>query len=289
MHIKEEIVYIINLLCHFFFRYRINVLSIDETLIKVKKERKNVIRFGDGEFNLIQGRDIAYQRFNKQLSNRLEQILLSTTKSNLMICLPDIFNSLKKYTLPTEKFWLNNLRKNRKLFDRIDTKKVYGNAFMTRPYMEMRDKSKSSGYFTLIKELWEDKDLLVVEGKYTRSGIGNDLYDNAKSIRRIVCPSENAFSYLNQIERAILKEKRNSMILLMLGPTAKIIVDDFDYLGNQIIDMGHIDTEYEWFQKGYKEKVKLDNKHTAEFNNDEDIEPLYDSNYESQVIKVIGE
>ena len=42
-------------------------------------------------------------------------------------------------------------------------------------------------------------------------------------------------------------------------------------LDNQLIELGHIDSEYEWFKMGATYKVKLKNKHTAEFNLDENI------------------
>jgi Domain of unknown function (DUF1792). len=72
--------------------------------------------------------------------------------------------------------------------------------------------------------------------------------------------------------------------LLMLGPTAKVIVDDLQDLENQIIDLGHIDSEYEWFKMGATHKVKLENKHTAEFNFDENIGSVHDQTYEDEII-----
>ena len=58
----------------------------------------------------------------------------------------------------------------------------------------------------------------------------------------------------------------------MLGPTAKVLVSDLARQGYQAIDLGHIDSEYEWYEMGATYKVKLTNKHTAEFNHDEGIE-----------------
>ena len=39
----------------------------------------------------------------------------------------------------------------------------------------------------------KDRDVIICEGEKTRMGVGNDLLDNCKSIKRIICPSENAF------------------------------------------------------------------------------------------------
>jgi len=106
---------------------------------------------------------------------------------------------------------------------------------------------------------------LIVEGEYTRSGVGNDLFANARSIQRIICPAEDAYDEVDEIEEAIRNEAQNKLILLMLGPTAKVIVNDLQDLNNQMLDVGHIDTEYEWFKMGAKYPVPIGkNKHTAE-------------------------
>ena len=58
---------------------------------------------------------------------------------------------------------------------------------------------------------------------------------------------------------------QNKLILLMLGPTAKVIVNDLQDLDNQILDIGHIDTKYEWFKMDAKYVVSIGkNKHMAE-------------------------
>ena len=124
----------------------------------------------------------------------------------------------------------------------------------------MVDKIKSAQYFDKLKKLWNKRDVLIVEGAYTRSGIDNDLFNNANSIERIICPSKNSFEKIDEIETEIRKFAYNRLVLLMLGLTAKIIVDDLQDLTNQLIDLGHIDSEYEWFKMGAKYKVKLKNK-----------------------------
>lgn len=82
----------------------------------------------------------------------------------------------------------------------------------------------------------------------------------------------------------IRENAEDRLVLLMLGPTAKVIVDDLQDLDNQLIDLGHIDSEYEWFKIGATYKVKLKNKHTAEFNFDENIEAVHDQTYENETI-----
>lgn len=125
---------------------------------------------------------------------------------------------------------------------------------------------------------------MIVEGKNSRSGVGNNLFDNATLVQRIICPSRNAYSKIDEIENEVLKNGQDKLILLMLGPTAKVLAKRLSKEGYQAIDLGHIDSEYEWFKMGVTYKVKLKHKHTAEHNFDEDIEFLEDEKYEHEII-----
>lgn len=77
---------------------------------------------------------------------------------------------------------------------------------------------------------------------------------------------------------------RDKLILIMLGPTAKVLAYDLYRCGYWAIDLGHVDSEYEWFLIGARKKVKLKNKHTAENNFDEDISFSVDESYQSQIV-----
>ncbi len=269
--------------------FNIRVRDIDESLDLILNEHKSVIRFGDGEFNIIQGESIFYQDYNKELALRLKSIILSGNYDNTLICLPDVFEGLSRYNeyaritykrrfFPQNASFLKQIEK---------TGNWYGSTFISRPYIDLVDKSESPGYFEKLRKIWDQRDILIVEGKYSRSGVGNDLFNNAKSIMRIVCPAKNSYEKIDQIESAIRNHAQNRLILLMLGPTAKVVVDDLQDLNNQKIDIGHLDSEYEWFKMGVTDKVKLKNKHTAEFNRDVNIMPIHDKTYSSQIIERI--
>ena len=148
----------------------------------------------------------------------------------------------------------------------------------------MQDKSESAGYFEHLKQLWKGRDLLLVEGCTSRVGVGNDLFAEANSIKRIICPSKDAWSQYGEILESIMKYAEDRLILIMLGPTAKVLAYELSMRGYQAIDLGHIDSEYEWFQMGATHKVKLPNKHTAEHNYDENIVFEEDSEYKSQIV-----
>ncbi|PKZ36258.1 DUF1792 domain-containing protein [Lactobacillus crispatus] len=104
-----------------------------------------------------------------------------------------------------------------------------------------------------------------------------------------MCPPTNAYSRKKVIEDEIIKNAANRLILLMLGPTAKVIVADLiAQLNNQMIDIGQIDSEYEWMKMGVTNKVKIPHKHTAEFNfDDKQVKLEKDDNFDKQIISII--
>ena len=269
--------------------FDISVMSIDETLDQLLEMEQSLIRFGDGEFNLINGNSIAYQEYQENLAQEMREILLHAddTENKVLICLPEIFEIFKGSFLQnedSEKFWKQVLDDYGRFFQETCRAKVYGSTWISRPYIDNKDKSHAITQFEKIKSLFENKDILIVEGATTRSGVGNDLFNNALSIKRIICPSHHAFSKVDVIQQAILDHAPGRLILLMLGPTAKILAYRLSQLGYRALDLGHIDPEYEWMKMGAETRVQLKHKHTAEFNFDQGIEFIEDEDYNSQIV-----
>ena len=261
--------------------FDITVMSIDETLDELLATDKSLVRFGDGEFSLINGNSIAYQEYQEDLAQEMREILINADKEdNVLVCLPEIFGIFKGNFLQnkdSENFWKNELDYHGRFFQDICKAKRYGSAWISRPYINSEDKSKVATHFEKIKEFFAGKDILIVEGATTRAGVGNDLFNNVRSIKRIICPSHHAFSKVDVIQQTVLNHAAGRLILLMLGPTAKI-------LAYRALDLGHIDSEYEWMQMGAETKVQLKHKHTAEFNFDQGIEFIEDENYNNQIV-----
>ena len=70
---------------------------------------------------------------------------------------------------------------------------------ITRIYTAYKDKSNVPFYITKLKSLMQGRNITKVEGHKTRIGIGNDLLNNSKSIKRILCPTKNAFKLYDKI------------------------------------------------------------------------------------------
>lgn len=116
-------------------------------------------------------------------------------------------------------------------------------------------------------------------------GVGNDLLDNARSIRRIICPDKDAFDKYDIIYSAIEKNVNQSdLILISLGMTATVLAYDLSKEGFQAIDIGHVDIEYEWMRMGATKKCKVQNKRMAEIEGGQCENECSDAKYQYGVI-----
>ncbi|PER35126.1 glycosyl transferase family 8 [Bacillus cereus] len=263
------------------------IQSIDETLKKIIHDKASVARYGDGEFKLIHNLDITFQRADHLLSKRLKEILLSEDEK-FLVCLPDVFQDLSKYADEPKDYWSLHTAKYRlKWYKDLKKGKIYYNSFISRFYYPFRDKSKCNEWFILLKLIWKDRDIVLIEGSKSRLGIGNDLFDNAKSIERILVPEEHAFLHYNKILTAAKKNNKSKLILLAIGPTATILAYDLYKEGYQAIDIGHVDIEYEWFLRQAKTKIKIENKYVCEAGAGQNVGDIQDEKYLSEIKAVI--
>jgi len=267
---------------------KIRILSSDETLDEIIYHNKSIARFGDGEFNvLIKRKGCVFQRIEKKLSERLNEVLQSD-EEGFLVAISDFINLRKLSILKGEfRFIFGRFvhRNKFSLLKLLDRNKQYYSANISRFYIYYKNRSHSFNYVKKLKKLWNNRDVLIVEGSKTRIGAGNDLLNNTRSIKRILCPKENAFSVYDKILNTVVKNAKNELILISLGPTASVLAYDLFKKGYQAIDIGHVDMEYEWFIRGVERRIKIKNKYTIGVGNGRwNIEDIKDRNYFNQII-----
>lgn len=270
----------------------IQIMTIDETLDCLERGL-SIARFGDGEFNIIAGGGIAYQTVDVQLANRLREILVSKP-TNCLIGVPDAISTLDNLTAESLEFWTQNMIYCRKKWVELLTEKPdpiyrYGNTNVSRCYIRYQNKQFAGVWFERLMGVWQDKNVVVIEGEKTRLGCKNDFLKNAKSVKRIIGPAENAFAKIHEILKYVSENvDRSSVILLALGPTATVMAYELAQMGYQALDLGHCDIEYEWYCMGAVKKVAIQGKYTNEAKNGRIVDnSTVDDDYLSQIIKRI--
>ncbi len=272
------------------------ILSVEDTVNILQKERKCLARFGDGEFELMLGRSRPnFQSVDHELSKRLKEAL-NSEEENLLIAIADNYGSLDKYTDEAARdirmYMTKEVRKDH--MQLLDLNRQYYDAYLSRPYILFRDTKSAKYRFDRIKKIWDHEDVLIVEGEYTRFGVGNDLLENTKSVKRIIVPDVDAFCRYNEIKDAVCTFGKDKLILSIIGPTATVLAYDFAKMNYWIIDIGQLDTEYEWFLRKSKSKCSLEYKNASEADNyklvndsDNNDKWIYLSNYNNEIIKKI--
>ncbi|WP_026517134.1 GT-D fold domain-containing glycosyltransferase [Butyrivibrio sp. MC2021] len=250
---------------------------------RLVSEGKSIGRLGDGEFAAIAGeKRWNFQDVSKRLGEKIKETLESddeeflvglnpTFYSNLLDLPEAAANGVRAYMVPdVRRFHASLLKKE----------KIYADALMCDINSET-DVSE-------IKQIWNDKEVVFIEGRYTRMGVGNDLFDNCRSIERILAPSQNAVDKYDDIMTEALKQPKNKLILLALGPTATALSYDLFKEGYHAVDIGHLDLRYEQFIRNLKLLYNVDIPYKY-CNKDEvgelrDIPDPDDNTYEQQIV-----
>lgn len=281
-------------------RRKIDVRGNRETLDYILSARCSVSRYGDGEFQMIlrylgdttcMGGN-RFQDYNPELARKLYEIVSeSQPEINHIVCIPLWFHTgLHDYKPLVRRYCRDYMLLNlRRIFPILNPGRKYFNANISRFYMSFVDKAHCGPHVAKLKEIWNGRDICIVEGEKSRLGVGNDLFLNARSITRILCPPTNAFDKYDEILNGIsVNVSHDNLLILALGHTATVLAYDLARLDYQAIDLGHIDIEYEWMKMHAEEKTLIKNKYVNEVDGGDIVTDCDDADYLNQIILRIG-
>lgn len=286
--------FIMNFIYHWKNRgYHLNIMTSEETIAYILKSKCSIARFGEGEFEMILEPDsnLGFQSHDAKLAGRLKDVLGNKNPS-LLICIPYALNDIGGRTEHSRSFWFHWGEKRNQHHRIVSLIRqlhpngyCFGDTQITRPYIAYKTPKHGAKIFSELRQLWEGKDILFVEGEKSRLGIGNDLFSNAKSVKRILCPATNAFDCYDAIVKAVIEVWNGEIVLLALGPTATVLAADFASCGIQALDLGHVDIEYEWFLHGAKDHEKVEGKFTNESLNGQQVSECEDPEYIKSIVR----
>lgn len=268
------------------------IKSGEALLEKMIVDKTSLVRFGDGEFEIIQNRDRPwFQKVDNMLAERLRNVLRSDDPI-VNIAIAQDFQCLDQYKDECADIIRDYMSSGTRaeIVDLLDMNKTYYDAYVSRPYIIYKNTNKADKIFPLFKKLWRKRDICVVEGKYNRFGIGNDLLNDVKSVIRVACPEKNAWSRYEDILNYIIENvEKEVLILISLGPTATILAYDLAQKGYQAIDIGQLDNEYDWYLMRAESRIPIKGKMVAEFveEKDNDFCEDYEKQYRKELVKEI--
>lgn len=263
-------------------RQQIKVEPIEESLKIILRDRLSIGRYGDGEFKWMfkERESDNFEKNSPALAAALLKVI-QTDRTGFQVCIPDVFSGLSQYRKLDAFFWAGQLGHHGYRWVRtLNPRRTYLDSLVTRPYMIYRDRNQGKRLFRLIKDIWQDRQVILVEGSETRFGVGNDLLENAASVKRVICPAENAFEQYDEILDVVVDvitrfNEPDILVLVSLGPTATILANDANLKTSvQVLDIGHLDLEYSWMLMRIDEKAPLKYKYVNEVANGKNVQDI---------------
>lgn len=224
---------------------RPKIYTREETIKILQETNLSIARFGDGEIQVINGASIPYQKYDKKLAERLKEILKNQDENFLVGINRWYFHYIEMQNLNAMQMEFNTyampkIRKN--LMKLIDWEKQYCSAEITT--------NQSQEYFNECRKIWENKKLLIVGCKVARENLKYNIFDNAKE-EYLDIPNKHAFDLYDEVlDRIKNNYDKNTLIILMAGPAAKLWAFDLAKSGYRALDLGHIAKSYDYCMQG---------------------------------------
>jgi hypothetical protein len=226
-------IYIWNL-THPFFKRGI-FLSSSSTVRQLNDNNLSLIRWGDGETNLVLGKSIYFQDFNILLQDRLRKVLINSANNRILFCVPHNFLTKNVFTLLFSKknrLWLYS---RYLLYPYLKSGTKYGDAFLFRPESSITNNE--------LNILWKGKVVILVGSNVNDFDRFNHKNDFIAS-KYVNISDNNAFSNYESLIKTLLYycseyDLVNLRVLVSAGPTAKLLVYDLTMHGIIAYDVGH--------------------------------------------------
>ena len=228
---------------------RPHIKSSEETIKELVEKKASFCRFGDGEFCLIKGEDIPYQKAEPKLSQRLVEVFQSNI-DNIFIGIPYFYYStlrdIREYPKSFTRSWVAS---NRSLITGLSSPgKQYYDTACSQLYA-LYESYDFKTYFEGIKEIWRGRDIAIICGETVFNTIGINIFDCANSIQYQYAPRLNAFDIYDELLIKARQINKDKLIIIILGPTATVLAYDLARMGYQAIDLGHIAKDYDFYSR----------------------------------------
>jgi len=188
------------------------------TLHKIKTA--SIARFGDGELNLLHGKDSKTQTYNLEVGEELAGVL---NEPHALIGMPYVHPKS-----PRREYWEDYFEP---LPDHY-TSHNYESSFITR--MDEAPWIDTPQYRTEIHKLWRDKDVVLVRGQ---GSLKAEMLYGAKSVTEVVIPSRDAYPLIDKIQWKIGDAP---FVILCAGAVGTILANRLAKRNIHAVDLGFI-------------------------------------------------
>ena len=223
----------------------------DETIAELKNTNKSIIRFGDGEFGLMEGNAAVFQEYEPELAKKMKEIF-KDGDDNLMIGIPAPYydypiNLNKK----SKNFILNWFPKWHKIIEKYyNYDRIYYSTHISQVHPVYEDYDFEKHYSNL-RAIWDNKKVAIITGDRVFNNIEYNVFDNAYDITYIYGPTENAYCEIDNLKPQIIAVPKDTILIFALGPAGKLLAYDMYHQGYRVLDIGHLIKDYDFYKKSF--------------------------------------
>lgn len=214
-------------------------LSVEDTVRECIDQQKSIIRFGDGDFNVMRGWGESYQRSYPELTEFLEAIIRDYVRypetCPYILCMPGDFLKCSGLRILKRRSYLISWPPTRRYFKQcFDMPVTYGDAFLFA--VEYKD---------LYQQIWHQRNIAHIVFVNSDESAYKEFQQTVFCpVSYVPIPSTDAFSSMDIILGEILskineKARANTMVLISAGPCANVLVYALGARKIRAIDTGH--------------------------------------------------
>jgi hypothetical protein len=180
---------------------------------------QSLIRLGDGEFDIIKGKSLYFQKYEKEIQDCLINLLKIINSKKLMIGHYFKFNKNDRW----DKFMNIIIEKNNSI-DKI----YYHDTLIFRS-------KKDWTLFIPLYNYFKNKKFIIIHPNISNFDFITDLCNEYIFIK---CKDNNCYDQYKDILKEILTYNNEYIIILSCGPTAKLLGHKLYNMNYQVIDFG---------------------------------------------------
>ena len=230
------------------YQDKLRILNTEETLSALEKENFSFLRFGDGEIAIIKGQGIPFQEANTKLAERL-RTLLTVKEEGLRVGIPFYYmNPVNNLNAFVQNFTYSLGKQRKFLLANCNKNDTYIDTCLTQVYQTYASYDFET-YYARMQKLLQGKDVTVICGEGVLDKLQYNALDVCNSVEYLYGQSMNAYSAYDKLLEHARKIDRKRLVLIILGPTAKVLVYDLHKAGYTAWDIGHYLKDYDTYKK----------------------------------------
>ena len=239
------------------FDNKIKVLDFDNTFELLEKTQKSFVRIGDGEIRLINGENQPFQIYEEEIADRLKSVL-RVQQENLYVGIN--YSYYSHFPFDYERRNAYDFRCSMSKLCNHDI--TYIDAGVTCAKIPFAPHDVASEYVTRWKNMFKNKDIVIVCGAGVLDKLSYDVFEYANSKRFIYGLRKNSWDEHDRIMEEITSSvKKGELLVFILGMAGKAMIPDLVNIGYTCWDVGHLAKYYD----AYMKNMIWDSENTKKF------------------------